>query len=286
MPAEFFYHSQYESSCKNRQRDRRAKSAPTPECSRKLKFRGKLKKIKPKTFEDFTEGKISSWEDIEFANKQSYKKKKKKINSTLTASTANGEIGAKRNLLASKELKVYARDRTRKCPKNVMVPDTECILGDVFNEVLEIEEEGEKQNFFRESSATSSSSDSDEIYISDDTTEEDLDMQLEGISSLFGDHESIPVGNKEVERECGNLKEVEKSPNKNGFKIDNQLQWNDVQTLLSNMGIQIIRNKSTNNSMVKSTDDKKKKGCRELQRLKFNVNYDHSSYSRGRNTSS
>ena len=51
------------------------------------------------------------------------------------------------------------------------------------------------------------------------------------------------------------------------------------------MGIQIIRNNSTNNSVVKSTNDKKKRGCRELQRLKFNVNYDNSSCSRGKNIS-
>ena len=285
MPTECFFPSQSGPSLRNRHRFRRAISAPIPERPSLLKLGGKLQKLKPKTMEDFTKGTISSWVDVEFAKREVYQKKIK-INSTLNVSTATGKNDAKRNLLHSKELKVYSRDRTRLCPKKAIIPEMESNMGDEFNKVLELEDEGVKQNFFGlDSSDSSSSSDSEAIYISDDAIEEDVEAQLEGISSLFEDHEPTPVREKEVERVCGKLKEVSSSPKIKGSFAVKQLQWKEVQIFLSNMGIQIIRDNSTNNSEVKSIDDKKKRGCRELQRLKFNVNYDHGSCSRGKNIS-
>ena len=79
------------------------------------------------------------------------------------------------------------------------MPDWDCNLLEDFNEGRELDFEGDKQLILRpDSSSTSSSSDSEEIYLSDRATERDLDLQLEGISSLLDDSEPLGDNNQHV----------------------------------------------------------------------------------------
>ena len=82
--------------------------------------------------------------------------------------------------------------------------------------------------------------------MSDRATEEDLDLQLEGIGSLLGDSEHLASNEQQVredeeKRVSGNELEDARSPIDRGFIEDKTVEWKDVQTLLSNMGIQLIR---------------------------------------------
>ena len=170
------------------------------------------------------------------------------------------------------------------------MPDLECRQRDVFNDESELEVVGDKQFLHKpDSSSLSSSSDSEETYMSDRATEEDLDLQLEGIGSLLGDSEHLASNEQQVredeeKRVSGNELEDARSPIDRGFIEDKTVEWKDVQTLLSNMGIQLIRDTSTTNFVRQSSNFKKTRGKRELQSLKFNVNYDRSSCSRGKHT--
>ena len=71
-----------------------------------------------------------------------------------------------------------------------------------------------------------------------------------------------PAGELEVERVSGNPIEGDQSPKR--IIEDNMVEWEDVQSLLSNMGIQLTRDTSTTSSVGKLTNVKKKRGKREL----------------------
>ena len=155
---------------------RRAKSVPTYESYRLVKFGGRRKKIRPKSRDAFTKGPIFRWEDSAFAKRAPNKTKTKK-NSCLNVSTDSEEITTNKIFSDSKEFKVYSRNRTRHCPTKNLVPNLECNQLDVFNEDLELETDGDKQLIHRpDSSSLSSSSDSEEMYFSDRETEDDLDL--------------------------------------------------------------------------------------------------------------
>ena len=87
-----------------------------------------------------------------------------------------------------------------------------------------------------------------------------------------------------MERVSGNPIEGNQSPK--GIFEDNMVEWGDVQSLLSNMGIQLFRDTSTTSSVGNVTNAKKNRGKRELQSLNFHLNYDRGSCGRGNNTTS
>ena len=90
------------------------------------------------------------------------------------------------------------------------------------------------------------------------------------------------VGEVEAEKVSRNLIRDARSPNEIGIIEGSMVDWKDVQALLSNMGIQLIHDTSKTKSVEKIINAKKKRGDTELQSLKFNVNYDRNSCSRGK----
>ena len=71
-----------------------------------------------------------------------------------------------------------------------------------------------------------------------------------------------PAAELEVERVSGNPIEGNQSPK--GIFEDNMVEWGDVQSLLSNMGIQLFRDTSTTSSVGNVTNAKKNRGKRQL----------------------
>ena len=168
-----------------------------------------------------------------------------------------------------------------------------------FNEDMELDIDGDKQIILRpDSLSISSSSGSDEIYLSDRATEEDFDVELEGISSLLGDSEPpvdndqqvlgpkdnfvptyfvppinvqlpSPVEAVEVEKVSGQLVKDASSSNKTMIIGDSIVEWKNVQALLTQMGLQLIPDTNKTKSVGKFINTRKKRGNRELHNLKL-----------------
>ena len=160
--------------------------------------------------------------------------------------------------------------------------------------------EGESQIIGRDDdNSLSSFSDSDETFLSDKISEKDDDLPLEGLSFLLGEsvqNNVIPdksikgdvppaTGKEVVEEVTGCLGKDAHSPNELDFKRDRRMEWENAQALLTQMGIQLIHDTKETKKDGMINKARGKKGSRELQNLRFNVNYEGSSSSRGIPTS-
>ena len=70
------------------------------------------------------------------------------------------------------------------------------------------------------------------------------------------------------------------SPNEAKPKGNRRLEWKNAQVLLNQMGIQLIHDTKNTKKEGAINNVSRKKGYRELQNLKFHVNYEGSSCSR------
>ena len=285
---------------------KRAHSEPITNFNSSLKRSTNFKQLRPKKFNDFTKGKILRWKDFEFHENR---KKEKNPVGARGNSHAN-EIGP-----GKKVLHVYSRKKNKKVPpKDDMMNQDSDFFGDL---VLGSEQnfEGDSQLLGRpDDTSLSSSSDSEETYVSKKIPEKDLDFQLEGLSLLLGDSEPIgdftqstpapdsnvmpgpsinsfngnlptPASKENIENGSGCLEKDFYSPNQLEHKGNMRMEWKNAQALLTQMGIQLIHDtkKTTTKGMINKA--RGKKANRELQNLSFNVNFVGSSSRRGFPTS-
>ena len=236
-----------------------------------------------------------SWEEFDYPKKLS--RNKQCVNAQVD--TLAKEINSGKNAL-----KVYSRNKTKRTPNKEVMSNQE---GDLLPDFLE----GSESNFEEDShlrsrpddTSLSSSSDSEETYISDKNTENDTDFQLEGLSRLLGDSDSTgeliqsalapennftpnysaPPNNGTLppSEVNGRLENEDYSPNKSELKGNRTMEWKNVQALLTQMGIQLIHDTKKTKIEGSTTKARRRKGYRELQNLKFNVNYEGSSSCRG-----
>ena len=274
---------------------KRAHSEPTADSNYSLKWTRNLSHLKPKQHCEFTKGRIVSWEEFDYPKKLS--RNKQCVNAQVD--TLAKEINSGKNAL-----KVYSRNKTKRNPYKEVMSNQE---GDLLPDFLE----GSESNFEEDShlrsrpddTSLSSSSDSEETYISDKNTENDTDFQLEGLSRLLGDSDSTgeliqfalapennftpnysaPPNNGTLppSEVNGRLENEDYSPNKSELKGNRTMEWKNVQTLLTQMGIQLIHDTKKTKIEGSTTKARRRKGYRELQNLKFNVNYEGSSSCRG-----
>ena len=151
-----------------------------------------------------------------------------------------------------------------------------------------------------ESASNSSSSELEEEFHSDSATEKDKDEELEGIRSLFGvyDHlvednqESLVQGNRCESVQSLSLAnapslvqegEIQKEGDQT-LKADSNLgneERKKVQDILTQLGLRLIPKNDKTPFQGSSNGTSRRKGIREPQNLKFNVNYDRGGCSRG-----
>ena len=90
-----------------------------------------------------------------------------------------------------------------------------------------------------------------------------------------------PVGKDVVEKVSGCLDKVFHSPKESESKGNRRMEWEEAQVLLTQMGIQLIHDTKKYKEEGTTKMENRKKGYRELKNLRFNVNYEGSSCSRG-----
>ena len=282
----------------NLEKDPSLGSSRMLEVDYRVKLAGRLKKIKPKHIADFIKGCILRWEDCAATRRVPNQKQKGNI-----ALSANEKGIDKEKSSGTIALKVYSRDRARRLPKSALEPERNCNLLEEFNEVMESDFDGDKQIVLRpDSSSICSFSNSEEIYLSYRATEEDSDLRLEGISSLLEDSESLldnhqhalvqkdnfvptyfvppinvllssSVVEVEAEKVSSQIVKDASSNNKTVIIGDSIVEWKNVQDLLTQMGLQLVPATKKTKSARNIINARRKKDNKELQNLKFNVNY-------------
>ena len=271
---------------------------------------GRMNRLRPKTRDNFSKGRIFRWDD--FVKDKREANHLKNINCSATL-IAREDLNATRITSVTKDLKVCSQRRVPQCPKNVLIPDKNCDLMEDLIGKLDSDAKGDKGDKQVLSSTDSIlySSNSEESFLSEKAKEEDVDTKLEEISSLMADSVSIednnqeamlqkdnsnprypvPLNNMPVQLQTVDTKAEWASDILNGTvrlpqeirTLENKMvEWKEVQAFLSNLGIQLIHGNSNTNLEEKRSSVKKKKGTRELQRLNFNVNYNRGSCSRGK----
>ena len=280
----------------------RANSEPNLESTRIL-LKGRLHKLRPKQRGDFLKGCVLRWEDFnETERRLKHKKEKVTVLRSLQQDSDKDKIARKAIL------KVYSRDKNKKTSKNNLVPEMNHLTMVEINEGPGSDFEGDRQLLFKpESSATSYCSESEGTFISDTATEEDSDLHLQGLSSLMEDYES--TGNihqqnllhndislihpctkilpQSVDEGEGGKKscyprDMDCMKEKSIIREESNVDWNKVQTLLTEMGLQLIQQPINSILSRKSINTTRNRIPRELQNLEFNVNYDRSDCSRGK----
>ena len=93
------------------------------------------------------------------------------------------------------------------------------------------------------------------------------------------------LGEGEGIKEGGKLTNGEPFQEKFKNSVRSDVEWKKVEGMLSHLGLQSIQ--STNKDFLEGSlgTASRKKGIRELQNLKFNVNYDRGGCSRGTQSS-
>ena len=276
---------------------KKAISEPNIYFKHSLKWATKVKHFKPKQHMEFTKGRILSWEDFQSSKKLP---KNKQVVSALT-----DPLQKEKNSVTS-GLKVYSRNKI----KRFLVKDVLSIQdGDILGDFLQGSDSNfEGDNHLRsrpDDTSLSSLSDSEETYFSDKITETDIDSHFEGMSRLFIEsestrplvksaltHQNNGVPNYSVPQLNGNLPPIEGMeevrelsgclekevcpPNDSQLKGNRKMEWKKAQALLTQMGIQLIHDTKKTKTEKTITKARRKKGSRELQNLKFNVNYEGS----------
>ena len=280
----------------------RAHSEPTTGFNCLFKGTRKTKQFRPKNYRDFTKGQILSWEDFEYHGNWEKKKEKKK-----------GAVTKEKHSGIS-VLKVYSRNKKKKVPTKeaMLTQDDEFFEGCWVGSEQNLEGDS-KQIDQVDDISLSSSSDSDETFLSDKISEKEDDKQLEGLSLLLDNSipteefmqseflpeskiipepsdnsfkgDISPTTDKEVvENVSACLDKNAQPPNELdelGFKRNRSLDWKNAQVLLTQMGIQLIHDTKETKKGGIFNKTRGKKGSRELQNLRFNVNYEGSSSSKG-----
>ena len=210
--------------------------------------------------------------------------------------------------MQTKALKVYSRDRARRIHNNVAKLERKGVLVEEDIEDMDSSIDGDKLSLLRpDSSSNSSSSISEEEFLSDSATEEAQDTELEGISSLFGNSEFLVDNNQKISEQKVSCELLQPKPTiyilspiqegeeenegdrllKDDAPIDKteslkgrDVEWEKVQDILSQLGQHLVPKNKMTNMEGSRNGDRRKKGIRELQNLKFNVNYDHGECSR------
>ena len=161
-------------------------------------------------------------------------------------------------------------------------------------------------------SSISSSSNSEEVFLSDGATEENRVLHLEGISVLLGDTEPLVKHNQTLTGQNNYGKPMQPMPlidvssllkegegdmeasqlpndvpsNESSKSLEGgAVEWRKVEDILSCLGLQLIPTNKTGVTEGSIVTASRKKGFRELQNLKFNVNYDCGGCSRGTQSS-
>ena len=279
----------------------RAHSEPGPQT---VTFTGKLKSVKPKSRGDFFRGPICSLKNSGDSNTTLNLKKSKVLDSKIK----NIVLGTQ-NLLENKPLKVYSRLRSGKIQFNDLKEDSKRVESVDEFEDMDLGIFRDKPLLIRpDASSNSSSSDSEEVYFSDSVTNEDLDEHLQGISVLMGDSTPTmdsnhnlteqkdngdltqstpkvdafsPMREEEGIKEGGLIPSNEPSHENSKSLPGSAVEWKKVEAILSQMGLQIIPSSNKEFSEGSMAIASRKKGSRELQNLKFNVNYDRAGCNRG-----
>ena len=155
-----------------------------------MRLKGRLKNLKPKHKSDFLKGCIFRWEDtLATDGKLHFKKNKAPV------LRSNEQDIDREEVKATSVLKVYARDKAKKLSRNMSKPKMNLTKMDEVQEGLESDFEGINHLNHKSDFSSTTSSDSDETFLSDRPTEEDVDSQLQGISSLMED--SVHTANKD-----------------------------------------------------------------------------------------
>ena len=261
----------------------------------RVRFKGRLKHLQPKQKKDFLKGCICRWEDfMKSEGKLKYLKNK------VSVLKSNEQDSDREEVEAKTVLKVYARNRDKRFPRDNLETEMNQMGMEevqVVQEGLESDFEGNKQlNLRSDSSSTSSFSDSDETFLTNRVTEEDFDMQLQGISSLMDDSEPTADKNRQdsVHFDLPSLHtsrmnmpqldgEVEEGKNNNPL-VDINGEWKNVQPLLTDMGLQLIPAPKEKILPRNNFKPRRKRGTRELQNLEFKVNYNRNDCSKGKSS--
>ena len=157
-----------------------------------VKLLGKLKSIKPKSRDDFYGGCICSWKNSGDSNSTL----KLKNSNVLASINKTKDLGIQ-NTHEFKPLKVYSRGRLGRIPNIDLKKERKRVDMDGEIEDLNLAIYGDKHLLIRpDASSNSSSSNSEEVYVSDSAIERDLDEQLEGISTLLGNSEPMLDSNQ------------------------------------------------------------------------------------------
>ena len=171
-----------------------AHSEPDQGVLSKVKWAGKRRQLKPKQRCEFTKGHICSWETIENTSSSS--------NLVLIKDSygfnKNQNLG-KEIALNTKPFKVYSRTKARRIPK---IGGKKELIGSPMeeaNEDRDSDAEGDKPLLQRPDSSTqSSSSESEETFLSDSTLDKDQEAELEGLRSLFGNSDHLTDNNQKI----------------------------------------------------------------------------------------
>ena len=235
--------------------------------------------IRPKNRSDFIRGHICRWEPIGVTSRS--------LNSDANQDNTFIQLQnmGKENVLDSKPLKVYYRSKAKMKSINVGIMDRKGVLLEGEKEDLGSENDEDIPLIHKpELSSDSSFSESEDKFRSESATEKDKDEELEGISSLFGIPEHLGEINQDLTVQGGEIQKEGSQP----LNVDSKIgveEWKQVQDILTHLGLRLIPKNEKTHCQGSCNGMGKRKGIRELQNLKFNVNYNRWGCSRGTQSS-